>query len=29
LEPVLIQAKKESVFVNGVISRIETLDAAK
>ena len=29
LEPVLIQAKKESVFVNGVVNRLDTLDAAK
>ena len=29
LEPVLIQAKKESVFVNGLVNRLDTLDAAK
>ena len=29
LEPVLVQAKKESIFVNGVTSRLDILDAAK
>jgi len=29
LEPVLIHDKKESVFVNGVVNRLDTLDAAK
>ena len=29
LEPVLIQAKKESAFVNGVTSKIDILEAAK
>lgn len=29
LEPVLVQAKKESVFVNGVTSKLDILEAAK